>query len=341
MIYISHKEFFVIESQIMKQLFSDQFSDSTSATLISSPLQFYIVLLLPILTFFSKDGEILSTVMTVGILILYRLISFISIYKLNNVKDFDINGELMEAVNQNNIQKLKNPMPKPVSAENPLSSKKDENIVNANQPEANPIITEGNSPTSYSTLTAVKNSYNKQFVTNKMLNACLVVIALDFIFIFTFALPLCFGISLHHIGSGFTYISLVVIIAYSCDVGALFTGIRFGKTPFGSPITPSKTLEGLYGGILLSVVLSSLFRLGVMAMTKVPMMSLGKFVLFFILEIISSVLGDFFESFLKRCAGIKDSGTIFPGHGGLLDRIDSIVFGLPICYYFIKSTINV
>lgn len=339
MIFISHKEFFVIESQIMKQLFSDQFSDSTSATLISSPLQFYIVLLLPVISFFSHDGEILSTSITIGVLIIYRLISFISVYKLNNVKDFDLNGELIEAVNQSNIQKLKNPMPKPESAVYPSPKKQEES--NANQSEANPITKEGNSPTNYSTLTAVKNCYNKQYVTNKMLNACLVVISLDFIFIFTYALPLCFGISLHHIGSGFTYISLVVIIAYSCDVGGLFSGIKFGKTPFGSPITPSKTVEGLYGGIVLAVVLSFLFRLVVITMTKVPLMSLGTFIVFLILEIISSVLGDYFESFLKRCAGIKDSGTIFPGHGGLLDRIDSIVFGLPICYYFIKNTINV
>ena len=86
-IYISHKEFYVIETHILKQLFTDQFSDSTSSTLISSPLQTYIILLLPLLIYTFPNSEPFSCAIVLFLLTLYRLSSFINIYMLNNTKD--------------------------------------------------------------------------------------------------------------------------------------------------------------------------------------------------------------------------------------------------------------
>jgi hypothetical protein len=101
----------------------------------------------------------------------------------------------------------------------------------------------------------MSKSVNKNNITQnisvKMFNSCLVIIMLDLLYFFIYVLPLCFGISLHTYKEGFTYLFLLVLIAYQCDNGALFVGTKFGRTPFGSPVTPSKTIEGVYGGIIL------------------------------------------------------------------------------------------
>lgn len=170
-----------------------------------------------------------------------------------------------------------------------------------------------------------------------MFNACLIIIELDFIFIFIYAIPLCYGISLHHLNLGFEYISLTVIIAYTCDAGALFSGMKFGKNNFGAPITPTKTFEGLYGGIFFSLFASFIFRFVMVSVLHKKFFNVKNYIFFIFTEIFTSVFGDLFESFLKRCANIKDSGVIFPGHGGLLDRIDSITVGMPVTYFFVKK----
>ena len=170
-----------------------------------------------------------------------------------------------------------------------------------------------------------------------MFNACLIIIELDFIFIFIYAIPLCYGISLHHLGVGFEYVSLTVMIAYTCDAGALFSGMKFGKKNFGAPITPTKTIEGLYGGIAFALFSSVIFRLVMMSLLHKKFFDVKTYIFYLCIQLFTSVFGDLFESFLKRCGNIKDSGIIFPGHGGLLDRIDSITLGLPVSYFFVKK----
>ncbi|MFK5882579.1 MAG: phosphatidate cytidylyltransferase [Sulfurospirillum sp.] len=126
--------------------------------------------------------------------------------------------------------------------------------------------------------------------------------------LFLFALYKDFGMS--------TLIWLVVIVA-STDTGAYVTGKSIGKTPF-SKTSPNKTWEGVIGGILIATVLGSIIGLGSVDL------SISVIVSFF--AALSSVWGDLFESYLKRVAGVKDSGTIFPGHGGMLDRLDGYLF---------------
>ncbi len=120
---------------------------------------------------------------------------------------------------------------------------------------------------------------------------------------------------------------LLFIMVYSHDTGAYCTGKLFGKHKIAPTISPGKTWEGFFGGLLLSYCASFI---AIKYMGFNPSLI---FLVFFILIInILAVLGDLFESYLKRRVHIKDSGTLLPGHGGLLDRFDSLMFAGPLIY---------
>ena len=120
---------------------------------------------------------------------------------------------------------------------------------------------------------------------------------------------------------------LIFVVALS-DTGAYFVGKSIGKTPF-SPTSPNKTLEGVAGGIIVGTLVGTL---------------IGTFFVSFFLAFLVSVLvsvaavfGDLFESYLKREAGVKDSGTLFPGHGGMLDRLDGYLFGAVVMVILLRG----
>ena len=110
----------------------------------------------------------------------------------------------------------------------------------------------------------------------------------------------------------------LLFIVVSCDVGAYFAGKLLGRTPF-SPSSPNKTVEGVAGGVTAAVILGSIVGL---------LLAPAFWVAFVVslLVAVASIFGDLFESYLKRQAGVKDSGTILPGHGGILDRVDGYLF---------------
>lgn len=112
-------------------------------------------------------------------------------------------------------------------------------------------------------------------------------------------------------------------IAWGADVGAYFAGKRFGKTKLAPNISPGKTWEGVAGGVLLAGILCGG---GIFVWQPNGLLWLLLTLLFIAL----SVCGDLFESFVKRQTGVKDSGHLLPGHGGVLDRIDSILIVLPM-----------
>lgn len=119
----------------------------------------------------------------------------------------------------------------------------------------------------------------------------------------------------------------VFSLVWCADSGAYFVGRKFGKRKMSPNVSPNKSVEGLMGGLatgLVVVIGISLFKL------QLAGMELVLFVLLSLVTILASVLGDLFESMLKRRAGVKDSGTILPGHGGVLDRIDSLLSATPI-----------
>lgn len=114
-----------------------------------------------------------------------------------------------------------------------------------------------------------------------------------------------------------TMMWLLVAVAVT-DVGAYFTGKAIGRTKF-SDTSPKKTLEGVFGGVVLATVAGSFVGANVVPMWIAVVVTL--------FTSASSVFGDLFESYLKREAGVKDSGDILPGHGGALDRVDGYLFG--------------
>ncbi len=124
-----------------------------------------------------------------------------------------------------------------------------------------------------------------------------------------------------------TLISCLLIVA--SDIGSYFIGKSFGKKPL-SPISPGKTIEGLIGGVLCSISIATFF--GFLLNWYHPFL-IG--ILYGTLVSLMALVGDLIESMMKRDAKIKDSGTFLPGHGGILDRIDSYIFTPSVIYYII------
>ncbi len=130
-------------------------------------------------------------------------------------------------------------------------------------------------------------------------------------------LPMLLLLSLY-LEFGITALIWLLFIVVSCDVGAYFAGKLLGQTPF-SPSSPNKTLEGVAGGVTAAVILGTIAGLLI-----APALWIA--VLISLLVALASIFGDLYESYLKRQAGVKDSGTLLPGHGGVLDRIDGYLF---------------
>ena len=119
------------------------------------------------------------------------------------------------------------------------------------------------------------------------------------------------------IGSGFDLLIWVFLVVWSTDIGAYFAGRAIGGPKLAPAISPNKTIAGLIGGVLAAAVMAGLWVYA----AKLPAALLWLAVPL----AVTAQLGDLFESGLKRRAGVKDSGTWLPGHGGLLDRLDGLV----------------
>lgn len=117
----------------------------------------------------------------------------------------------------------------------------------------------------------------------------------------------------------------ILLWVWAADTGAYFAGRAFGKHKLAPLVSPGKTIEGLVGGVLLAlVVVAVVYASGVLQASLIPLMLVA------LMTVLASALGDLFESMVKRQRGFKDSGTILPGHGGMLDRIDSVTAAMPI-----------
>jgi phosphatidate cytidylyltransferase len=132
-------------------------------------------------------------------------------------------------------------------------------------------------------------------------------------------------IDLHQFSPRPSWLMFLLLLVWMADSAAFFTGRRVGKTQLAPVISPMKTWEGVLGALLANVVLAVL---GVWWF-EVPRMLWVYFIGLCLVTTLVSVAGDLFESLLKRHAGVKDSGVILPGHGGILDRIDSTVAAAP------------
>ena len=123
------------------------------------------------------------------------------------------------------------------------------------------------------------------------------------------------------------------VFIWIADIGAYFFGKLFGKTKLAETISPGKTVEGALGGLFTNLLLVSFFIFWTIyydAEIYVPYVFLAFIAVIAITAL--SVIGDIYESFLKRQAGVKDSGRLIPGHGGLLDRLDGFCPTIPLCF---------
>ncbi len=137
--------------------------------------------------------------------------------------------------------------------------------------------------------------------------------------------PLLLGhlVLLHGLPAGVQWIFLMMVIVMAGDSTAYYVGSTLGRTKLYPAVSPNKSVEGALGGLAGSVVGALIARA-----TFFPMLTVVDCVATALL------LGHLFESLLKRSCGVKDSGTIVPGHGGILDRLDSILFAAPAAFYY-------
>jgi phosphatidate cytidylyltransferase len=123
---------------------------------------------------------------------------------------------------------------------------------------------------------------------------------------------------------------LLLTTVMSADSAALFVGSAIGRHKMAPRISPGKTWEGLAGGVAGGVLAALIVRHFGLQWIPLPQM-----VILAAIVVLAGVAGDLAESLLKRWAGVKDSGALFPGHGGMLDRLDSLLMGAPVLYYYL------
>ena len=126
--------------------------------------------------------------------------------------------------------------------------------------------------------------------------------------------------------SGPGWALLAMMLVSVADTAAYFTGSRYGKTKLCPQISPNKTFAGVYGALASGAVLSAVggWLLHLRGLALAALIALG------LVTVVASIVGDLFESLIKRQAGVKDSGTLFPGHGGMFDRLDGMFAALPV-----------
>ena len=139
-------------------------------------------------------------------------------------------------------------------------------------------------------------------------------------------MPLGALVAIHQLAGREGVLTLVATVAAS-DTFQFYSGRTFGKRPLAPTISPKKTIEGAIGGFVLApLALVAIARWSLPALHPAAVWAAGLGI------VLAGIAGDLFESALKRAAGVKDSGTLIPGHGGVLDRIDALLFCAPLFY---------
>ncbi len=125
---------------------------------------------------------------------------------------------------------------------------------------------------------------------------------------------------------GSYYVLFMLLFVWAADTGAYFSGRRWGRHKLAPDISPGKSVEGVIGGVIVSLIVASV----ICALIPFRWSDCITLLLLAMIASLASVLGDLTESMIKRCADMKDSGQLLPGHGGLLDRIDSLLCVTPV-----------
>ena len=130
-----------------------------------------------------------------------------------------------------------------------------------------------------------------------------------------------------------------LILIWVADISAFFAGKKWGTTKLAPEISPGKTIVGMYGALISGVICGAILSVGY----RFQLMIASDFILLSVLTVLISIYGDLFISVVKRQRGVKDSGTLLPGHGGVLDRIDSLIAAIPFiygCIYFVYRLVS-
>ena len=213
---------------------------------------------------------------------------------------------------------------------------------------------------------------NQETLKRILSSIILIPIALFFIikgsFLFNFFILICFGItayewhmmskkksyyifgfifllfsfySIYHLRNDFSgdyiYLLIITLICVSTDIGGYVFGKLF-KGPKITKVSPKKTYSGMIGGYLLSIIFLNIFYNSPYVFTKSIELTSDIFIFILLVSTVSQ-LGDIVISYFKRLSKIKDTGKIIPGHGGLLDRVDGMIFAFPFAYMILKLNI--
>ena len=163
---------------------------------------------------------------------------------------------------------------------------------------------------------------------NPFLNISITILGIIYI-AFPFSLLNIFLMYTQHVTKFPELLLMFFIVIWTYDTGAYLSGILLGRHKLFERISPKKTWEGLIGGLIITLSLTYILSEYFTYLSKIEWM------LFSLITIISATFGDLSESLLKRSANIKDSGNIFPGHGGILDRFDSVFLAAPFTLIYI------
>jgi len=137
-------------------------------------------------------------------------------------------------------------------------------------------------------------------------------------------------VSTRALPSGEWLIVFIAVVTWASDIGAYYAGTLWGRHPLAPSISPKKSIEGLAGGLALAVAVALIAQTWL-----VPQLTLFHAFALGMLMTGTGLIGDLCESAMKRAVGVKDSGGILPGHGGMLDRLDSLLFTAPTFYYYV------
>lgn len=143
------------------------------------------------------------------------------------------------------------------------------------------------------------------------------------------ALLLSYFVLLRDLAAGRFWVLFVIGVAFAEDTGAYYVGRTMGRKRLCPALSPGKTVEGTVGGLAAAVAAAVVARVLFM-----PQLDMAACLTLGLLIGVAGQSGDLFESLLKRTSGVKDTGALLPGHGGLLDRVDSLIFSAPLTYYY-------
>ncbi|HTL60391.1 MAG TPA: phosphatidate cytidylyltransferase [Nitrospira sp.] len=162
-------------------------------------------------------------------------------------------------------------------------------------------------------------------LTDSLRNAALVVTGMLYI-----GVTLSYLVGVRLLADGESLLFFLLLVTWAADTAAYYVGTLYGRRRLAPKISPKKTVEGLAGGFIGATIAAFIAR-----WTFVPEFSLLDTVVLALLLTLVGLWGDLVESAIKRGAGVKDSGGLLPGHGGMLDRLDSLLFTAPVFYYYV------